>query len=183
VKRRAIIAIAVFGLLLAGVWLFRIVRADNLPRIPLAGGGEFRVVKICYGGEHDDHRLGGAPKEILWLLNRLPPAAQSIIPAPAWGDSNSSPGSGHIALSIFWTWIDPVTQKATIGPSGDVLITTDSGEQINNGWPHGFTAQSGEDYRQIYVDAPPRNSRRLRFRVPVEDEVVEFTIVNPAYTK
>jgi hypothetical protein len=182
VKRKAVIATAGFALLFAGVWLFRVSRANNLPRIPLAGGGEFRIVKICYGGE-DDHRLGGAPKQILWLWNHFPAPVQRMIPEPLWGDSSISPYSGHVALSIFWTWIDPVTQEATIGPSGDVLMTTDSGEQINLGWPHGFTAQAGGNYRQIFVDAPPRNSSKLRFRVPVEDETVEFTIVNPAYAK
>ena len=62
-------------------------------------------------------------------------------------------------------------------------MTTDSGEQTNLGWPDPFDDRAGDSFRQIFVDEPPRNSSKLRFRVPVNDETVEFTIDNPAYTK
>jgi hypothetical protein len=62
-------------------------------------------------------------------------------------------------------------------------MTTDSGEESELNWPYPFAAADGSGYRQIFVDEPPRNSPRLRFRVPVEDETVEFTIDNPAFGK
>jgi hypothetical protein len=148
----------------------------------LVGGGEFRVFKICYGGA-DDHHLGGSPKQLVWAWNHLPAQLQRLIPAPNPGDSAVVPSPNHTALSIFWAWIDPSTQTAATGPSGDVLMTTESGVQTNLGWPDPFGDQVSGGYRQIFVDEPPRNSRTLRFRVPVETETVEFTIDNPAYHK
>lgn len=117
------------------------------------------------------------------MWNRLPAQVQRFIPPPHPGDSALYPSPNHRALSIYWAWIDPATQKAETGPSGDVLMTADSGEQTNLGWPYPFDDRAGEGYRQIFVDEPPRNSSKLRFRVPVEDETVEFTIDNPAYGK
>jgi len=92
------------------------------------------------------------------------------------------PGPNRTAISIYWAWIDPVTQKPELGPSGEVLMTTDLGEQTNLGWPDPFDRADG-GYRQIIVNPPPTESARLRFRVPVEDETVEFIIDNPAYNK
>ena len=62
-------------------------------------------------------------------------------------------------------------------------MTMDSGEQVNLKWPYPFDDIKGDGYRQIFVDEPPRNSRFLRFHVPVEDEAVDFTIANPAFEK
>lgn len=178
-KRIAAILAIVVPLLLGGLWFVRRHHAASLPRITLVGGGEFRVVKVCYGTE-GDHHLGGAPKQVVWAWNHLPTPLRRLIPYPG-GESALVPNPNHTALSIYWAFIDPVTQKAEYGPSGDVLMTTDSGEQSNLGWPDPFQGPNGRGYRQIFVDEPPRNSSRLRFRVPVEDETVEFTIDNPAH--
>ena len=181
-KRKALTAIVAGALLFGGLWFLRYHRAATLPRIPLVGGGEFRVVQISYGDE-DAHHLGGAPPQFLRLWNRLPSLVQRVIPPPVRGDGVLVPSANHTALSIYWAWIDPVTQKPVLGPSGDVIMTTDSGEQTNLGWPDPFDDRAGDSFRQIFVDEPPRNSFKLRFRVPVNDETVEFTIDNPAYTK
>jgi hypothetical protein len=93
------------------------------------------------------------------------------------------PRSNRNALSIYWTWIDPKTGKHELGPSGDVILTMNSGEQVNLKWPDPFDDYKGAGYRQIFVDEPPRDSRFLRFHVPVEDEAVDFTIANPAFGK
>jgi len=182
VKRKVRIVFVGIVLLVCGLWGVRLFHQASLPRFKLAGGGEFRVFKVCYGSS-DDHHLGGAPKQFVWAWNRLPTSVRRFIPAPNPGDSALVPSPNHTALSIYWAWIDPATQKAETGPSGDVLMTTDSGEQINLGWPHPFDDRAGGGYRQIFVDEPPKNSSKLRFRMPVEDETVEFTIDNPAYGK
>lgn len=181
-KRKATIATLAGALLLGGGWWFCFHREPNLPRIPLAGGGEFRVFKICYGTE-EVHRLGGTPKQIVWLWGHLPNAVQRFLPAPDFGDGGLVPRDGDTALSIYWAWVEPGTQKPSTGPSGDVLMTTDSGEQTNLGWPEPFDDRQGGGFRQIFVVDPPKNSSKLRFRVPVEEEVVEFTIDNPASRK
>jgi hypothetical protein len=117
---------------------------------------------------------------VVWAWSHLPTPLQRVIPYPG-GNSALFPYPNHTALSLYWGFIDPVTQKAEFGPSGDVLMTEDSGKQTNLGWPDPFTGPKGEGYRQIFVDEPPSGSRSLRFRVPVEEETVEFTIHNPAY--
>ncbi len=118
---------------------------------------------------------------ILWLWNHLPGPVQRTIPQPPTGDTALLPSPNHTALSIYWAWIYPATQKPETGPSGDVIMTTDSGEQTNLGWPAPFDDRAGGGFSQIFVLVPPRNSSKLRFRVPVEDEIVEFAIDNPAY--
>jgi hypothetical protein len=153
----------------------------SLPRISLVAGGEFRVVKVCYGGE-GDHQLGGAPKQVVWVYNHLPAPLQGFIPYPG-GETALNPFPNHTAISVYWAFIDPVTKRAEFGPSGDVLMTTDSGEKIHVNGPDPFQGPDGGGYRQIFVNEPPKKSLRLHFRVPVEDEIVEFTIDNPAYHK
>ena len=183
-KRKARIVIVVIVLLISGLWGVRLYWQARLPHFKLVGGGEFRVFKICYGTHDDDvHHLGGAPKQLVWAWDNLPVQLQRFIPAPDHGAGALSPGTNRHALSIYWAWVDPLTRKAETGPSGDVLMITDSGEQTNLGWPEPFDDRTGGGYRQIFVDEPPRNSTKLRFRVPVEDETVEFTIDNPAYNQ
>jgi hypothetical protein len=178
VKRIAAIAAIVVALLLGSVWFIRLHRAASLPRQKLVGGGEFRVVKVCYGIA-GDHHLGGAPKEIVSAWNYLPAPLRRLISYPG-GDSGLVPVANHTGLSIYWAFIDPVSQKPEFGPSGEVFMTTDSGQQTKLG-AYPFQGPHGGGYRQIFVDEPPRNSSKLHFRVPVEDETVEFTITNPAY--
>jgi len=68
-----------------------------------------------------------------------------------------------------------------------VIVTFDSGRQLNIGWPSPADGPPRDDpnnppsYRQIFLNFPPNDSRNLTFDVPVEDEVVHFTIKNPAY--
>ena len=140
------------------------------------------MVKICYGPS-EVHRLGGSPRVVLELWDRLPHSLQTRLPAPTYGDTALVPRPNRNALSIYWTWIDPKTGKHELGPSGDVIMTMDSGEQVNLKWPDPFDDYKGAGYRQIFVDEPPRNSRFLHFHVPVEDEAVDFTIANPAFGK
>jgi hypothetical protein len=128
-------------------------RSERLPRIPLQGGGEFCVVKICYGPS-EVHRLGGSPRVVLELWDRLPHSLQTRLPAPTYGDTALVPRPNRNALSIYWTWIDPKTGKHELGPSGDVIMTMDSGEQVNLKWPDPFDDYKGAGYRQIFVDEP-----------------------------
>jgi len=140
------------------------------------------VVKICYGPA-EVHRIGGSPRAVLRLWGCLPRSWQDRLPAPTYGDTGLSPGTNRNALSVYWTWIDPITGKYYIGPSGDVSMTMDSGEQVNLKWPYPFDDINGDGYRQIFVDEPSRDSRFLRFHVPVEHEAVDFSIANPAFGK
>lgn len=181
-KRKVALAVVVslVALIAGGVWWSLREEVADLPRIPLKGGGEFRVVKIAYGTA-EAHRFGGAPRAVLWVWDRLPNAMRDRLPVPSGGEV-LVPINGRKALSIYWGWIDPATGTATLGPSGNVIMTTDPGEQRDTDWPSPFEYKR-EGYRQIYVDEPPRDSRRLHFRVPVEDETVEFTIENPAFGK
>jgi hypothetical protein len=177
VKRKVKTAIVVVVLLVGGLWFYRVQCAASLPRFPLAEGGEFRVFKICYGGQ-DDHRLEGPPGSLMRVWRCLPQALQRVIPYHPENEVHGlSPFSGHMALSIWWAVVEPTTKEPVLGPSGDVIMTVDSGEQTNLDWPDPWDP----GYRQIFVDEPPRNSRKLHFLVPVEDETVEFTIANPAY--
>ena len=66
--------------------------------------------------------------------------------------------------------------KPLLGPAGNVWMTLDSGERTNLNWP-----DPAEDYRQIFIVNPSRRSRSLAFDVPVVDDVVHFTIDNPAW--
>jgi hypothetical protein len=177
-KRNVKIAIAIAVLLIGGLWFYDFQNAPRLPRFPLAEGGEFRVVKICYGGS-DDHHLGGASGWRFRLWRQLPESLKRIVPYPDHGIDLESPFEGHVAVSIWWAVIDPHTHEPELGPSGDVIMTVDSGEDRNLDWPDPIDP----GYRQIFVSDPPRDSRKLHFLVPVEEETVEFTIANPAYRR
>ena len=78
----------------------------------------------------------------------------------------------------FGAKVDPVNHKPLLGPSGDVIMTLDSGEQKNLGW-----ADAADDFRRILIMDPPNNSKRLRFSVPVNflEKPAVFEIENPAY--
>ena len=150
----------------------------GLPKIPLRGGGEFRVYQIRYTpgpSDFSDHNLHCS--KLSWVLWRsLPSALQDRVPTPSEGISGMV--SDHPVLTLWWTWIEPKTRKPMLGPSGDVLMTLDSGERLNLGW-----ADPSDDYRQIFITDPPMNSKYFRFHVPVDDESVDFTIKNPAYRR
>ena len=181
-KTGIVVVLSVAVLAVGGVWFAQWKRDADLPRISLEGGGEFRVFKICYGSE-EVHQLGGAPPQMHWLWNRLPRSMQRIIPPPPRGDTAVVPGDGHVALSIYWGWIFPGTGEPETGPSGDVIVTTDSGAVTILPWPDPFDDEKGRGYRQIIMHDLPHDSRKLHFRVPVNDEPVEFTIDNPAFGK
>ena len=68
--------------------------------------------------------------------------------------------------------------KPMLGEAGDVLMTADSGEKINLGWPD---PGDNADFRQIFVTDPPTTSKRLTFEFPIWGEPVRFSIENPAY--
>jgi hypothetical protein len=173
--------LVVVGSVLAGVWIRR---EPSLPRSPLRDGGEFRVYQIRYTSraswpfEHNLHT-----SRIQWRIwFRLPGFVRGRIPAPETGVGGSQ--SDLPMLSIWWGYIDPKTKQPEIGPAGDVLMTLDSGEVVNLGWPSPYddhSVPSIPGYRQIVVTPPPADSKRLRFEVPTEGEAVRFTIENPAY--
>jgi hypothetical protein len=84
------------------------------------------------------------------------------------------------SISIWWVWIDPATHKPESCPVGQAIMTLDSGAQVQLGWVY-----AADEYRQIMVANPPRDSKLLRFSVPVNDlsPDVQFTVGNPAYGK
>lgn len=152
--------------------------APELPQFRLSDGAEFRVIQITYtSGPTDsaEHNIGSAPKAAFWLWRHLPEAVQRHVPYPETGIGDT--GCSRPALSIWWARFDATTREPILGPAGDVLMTLDSGRQINLGWP----SPADPGYRQIFVTDPPRDSKRLAFEVPVEQERVRFEIDNPAY--
>ena len=96
--------------------------------------------------------------------------------APARGIGYQS--SDRPALSVWWAHFDSVTHKPMLGEAGDVLMTVDSNERTNLGWP-----DPADDYRQIFISNPPTDSKRLTFEFPVWGEQVRFSIDNPAYRR
>jgi hypothetical protein len=162
----------VLVLLAVGAWLFQ---AQPLPHMRLADGGEFRVVKVVYGTEQD-HYLHGAPKFFFTFWERMPGWLQRVVPYPWTGLSGEIPrGAG---ISIWWAWFDPETGRPELGPSGDGVMTLDSGERVPFPYPN-----PADDYRQILIPNPPRDSQWLHFSVPVNEleKPTEFTIRNPAW--
>lgn len=158
-----------------------ILRGKQLPRMKLSDGSEFRVVQICYGTEPEDHHLGRGAKQLFWVWNHLPHRLRIVLPYPDYGESGESPSTPHTAVSIWCAWFKPgVSRQPILGPSGDVIMTLDSGEEKNLGWPNPI-----DDYRQIFIIDPPTNSKRLRFAVPVNwlEKPAAFEIENPAYGK
>src|SRR6266480_3330080 len=102
-----------------------------LPRIALIGGAEFRVFKVSYtphASESWEHNLESAPQALFWLRNLLPASIRLKVPEPNRGIGWAS--SNHPALSIWWARIDPATHQPKLGPSGEVVMTLDSGEQV-----------------------------------------------------
>ena len=178
VKRKVIFAISLFALLLSSGCLLYFHRGAPLPRIRFSDGGEFRVLQICYGTEND-HHLGGAPGSLFSLWEHLPKQLQSIVPYPDVGVSGLSPFPNKPAISIWWAYIDPLTHKPEFGPTSGVVTTLDSGERLERISSH----QAGEGYRQIFLNDPPRYSKRLHFQFATEDHPVEFSIENPAFEK
>jgi hypothetical protein len=177
VNRKAVITFIAIVLLVVSVSLLLFHEAVTLPWFRLKDGGELRVLKVCYGTE-DDHHLGRAPKTLFWLWNRLPKSLQVVVPYPEEGVDGISPFPHHPAISIWWAWIEPTTHQRMLCPSGDVVMTLDSGEKIQFGWPIPC-----DGVRQIFIPYPPRNSKRLQFQVPVNYEQVEFAIDNPAFKR
>lgn len=162
----------------AGIYLLFIF-GTSLPEYPhftLSDGAEFRVVQITYTAgpsNFPDHNLGGSKKR-WWLHQHLPRPVQKWMQEPDSGIDSEF--SDRPMLSIWWARFDRETQEPLLGPAGDVLMKLDSGKVVNLGWP-----DPGEDYRQILITDPPTDSKQLTFTVPVEEELVRFTIKNPAY--
>ena len=93
--------------------------------------------------------------------DRLPSAAKRFLPSPSRADYGHVPRESSV-VSIFWAWIDPATGKPTVSPSGEVLMITDSGKQEKLDTPYPFDAYMGGNFRQIYIDPPPRDQRSWR---------------------
>jgi len=150
-----------------------------MPRMILSDGGEFRVLKIAYG-TGEVHYLHGAPKLFFTLWRMQPEWMQKVLPYPWNGLSAEVPGGTATGISIWWAWYEPATHKAELGPSGDVIVTMDSGESVNLGWPNPV-----DEYRQILLTNPSRDSQWLHYFVPVNEleHPVEFTIRNPAWRR
>ena len=96
------------------------------------------------------------------------------------------PSEGHSLTTLqpslvsWWAWFNPKTATPEFGPTDYPDMILDSGQQVKLPWP--FIAGEG-GFRRLVIDPAPTNSRRLRFHLPVEDEVVDFEIDNPAYRK
>jgi hypothetical protein len=169
------VQIGFLAVLLAGIcWGLFAVRGAGLPRKRVADGGEFRVVQITYGaGKEERHYLDRAPEPLFWLWRSLPDFLRSRVPRPDEGLSTSN----HVdrVISIWWTWFDQAGDPY-YGPTDYPLMTLDSGKQIPLRWP----SIAGE-FRQIIIDKPPTDSKRLRLSLLVNDEQVEFEIANPAF--
>jgi len=178
VRRKPNIAVITSGALLVGALILVRFGTRDLPRIPLRDGGEVRVIQVRYTpGPSDsiDHNID-APKFRWWMYRLLPSSIRQRVGEPTLGIGNQA--SDRPVLSVWWAHFDSTTHKPMLGEAGDVLMTTDSGEQTNLGWP-----DPAEDYRQIFVTDPPTNSKRLIFEFPVWGEPVRFSISNPAYRR
>ena len=176
--KRTLIALAAFcGAIFAIALLLQLPR-KQLPHVRLLDGGEFRVIKITYTSkqsEASEHAIGSSPKAAFWVWHHLPKPLQTRIPYPNEGMNIS--GSSRPALSIWWAYISPRTQQPELGEADYVITTLDSGRQLKPIWPRPY-----DDYRQIFVNDPPTDSKHLRFRLRAWDNPVEFVIENPAYT-
>jgi len=146
VKAKLAIIVGICGMMGGASWYF-LSRPADLPRIRLADGGEFRVVKVTYtkesSVERHEHNIGAAPEYQFALWRMLPKSAQSRVPYPHTGIGELS--STHPAISIWWAYVDPKTGKPELGPSDYVLMILDNGEERKCGWP-----SPSEDYRQIW---------------------------------
>jgi hypothetical protein len=177
VKTKAIKALCAVVALLVVALVFVLPRSRrDLPHFPLRDGFEFRVVQITYtsrASDSTDHNIGAATSR-LWLWSHLPTALRRRVSEPSRGIGYQA--STHPVLSIWWASFQRATNQPLAGPAGDVLMTLDSGQQINLGWP-----DPANDYRQIFITDPPTDSKRLTFDVPVDEQSVHFSIDNPAY--
>ncbi|MHA3775421.1 hypothetical protein ACXR0O_28205 [Verrucomicrobiota bacterium sgz303538] len=174
-RRNVGVAIAAV-LLLGAVWVLFLVTVPKLPRKQLADGGEFRVVHVTYGaGKMERHFFVRAPEFTFWIWRHLPTPLQNRIPFPNEGFSAS--GTNDRVISIWWAWFDP-SGNPQAGPTDCPLMTLDSGKQVRLGWP-----KPSHEFRQTFVVDPPTDSKRLRFSLLVEEEQVEFDIINPAFVR
>lgn len=142
-----------------------------LPRVPLKGGGEFRVVKVGYGTRHQH---GRDPEVSFWLWNHLPAWLQARIPYPEEG---AGIGTSVPSVAIWWAWFDPKTRAPMLGPTGSGEVVFDSGA-TRSLRPESVSAG---DIRPLLILEPPQDSKHLKVRIPVNDEPVEFQLANPAY--
>jgi len=138
-------------------------RAGRLPRIPLKGGGEFRVIKVDYGKRHEF----GSRSEMLNKLDRwIPQLGQ-------WNCTNTKVPT----VAIWWGWWDPSERRIVICPTGKATLLLSSGK-----WQKIDYDQSGfGDVRRLAFE-PPRTEHRLRIRIPVNNEMVDFELPNPGYS-
>jgi hypothetical protein len=165
-----------------GLWFFS---GPSLPRATLHDGTKFRVYAIAFTPHPShsyEHNLHAS--RLYWrIYERLPTAVRARIPVPALGIGGSA--SDHSMLSIWWGYIPKGSQQPEIAEAGDALLTLDSGEVINLGWPSPYDDESspeGPGYRQIIVVPVPTNSRTLTFEFPTEGKTIRFTISNPAWS-
>ena len=176
-KSKILLAIGVVMLVVGatvGIW-----PRPEFFRTPLKDGAEFRVVQVTYtrrGSESNEHNIGSAPRWQFWAWRKLPKFLQAKVPFPENGIGYQ--GSFGPALSVWWTYIDPKTKQPELGPTDYAIVTTDSGDRIHANWPD----PTDEGFRQIFITDPPKNSRRLKFRVMAwDDEWVDFSLENPAF--
>jgi hypothetical protein len=137
----------------------------RLPRIPLKGGGEVRIIKVDYGETH----TFGSRSEMLNKLDRWIPEFGEW---DSFGRMNKVP-----TLAIYWGWWDPGERRIVICPTGKATLLLSSGEQQEIDFD-----QVGIGDIRVFSFEPPRTERRLRIRMPVNYELVEFEVPNPVYS-
>lgn len=176
VTRKTVIAGVLSGLILCAGLLLRLHHSANLARMRLSDGSEVRVLAISYGHQH---YIGRAPEFLYRTYDRLPKFVREIVPPPPEGHfGKSTPDQNSIA--IWWVWIDPATEQPEDCPVGKAVMTLDSGKKVQLGWIY-----SEDRFRQILVEKPPHNSKRLHFSFFVNEvtQNVQFTISNPGYQR
>ena len=136
----------------------------QLPRVPLHSGGEFRIFRVSYGTKHEfgtDSRIGH-----LFASHH-----------PQLGERYGR-GTQQPSVCIWWGWVVSPTEGYVLGPSGQATLLLPHGRKRVLEYP-----DPTGDVRSLLIDHPPRNQERLRLRVPVNGESVEFEINNPAYER
>jgi hypothetical protein len=142
--------------------------AARLPRIPLRGGGEFRVLHISYGTDHrfkNVHRLRLHPESVQDVKDK-----HTFTQVPA--------------VAIWWGTVEPESGEYRLGPVGPAfLLLPEERKQL-------LAKDAFGDVRRLFIYQPRRDQQTLRIRIPVtapvrgaKNEWVEFEISNPAYTK
>ena len=138
-------------------------RDGKLPRIRLKGGGELRVIKVDYGTTHEF----GSRSEMLSKLDRWIPQFGE------WACTHTKVPT----VAIWWGWWDPSERRIVICPTGKATLLLSSGKRQKIDYD-----QSGiGDIRRLIFE-PPRTERRLRIRMPVNYEMVDFELPNPGYS-